>query len=416
MKYFLPLLAIQLTICADTGFGQHRVPSGYQPFTPTVVGGLPPNSQGLEQPVYVADRTFAISSQNENDVGLESLTANELGFDENLAIPTLEQMTLFHGGIVIAAVGDERIIVGDLIPIDKLTSKLVESPQFEMILRKELVETVTRKSLAQRFISEKVTAKPPKERAQARAQIGTKTTEIFYEQWVPKQKVKMEIVSDLEFEEKLAGQGKTLASMAREFAETTWAQEYLRAGVPEKPIINLSELQDYYNDHIDSFRRPARVRFQMLSAEFSKYKTKLAAEQAIAEMGNEVLFGGAPFEAVAKRKSTDFRASEGGRFDWTTQGALKSKVIDETIFKNPIRGLSEIIVDEDGYHIVEVLEREPGYVQSFVDAQAEIRKTVTKQKVTKLRTEFIKKVRTETPVWTKWPQDIPGSKDIRELE
>ena len=91
---------------------------------------------------------------------------------------------------------------------------------------------------------------------------------------------------------------------------------------------------------------------------------------------------------------------------------MKSAVIDKAIFENPLRRLSEILTDEDGYHIVEVLERQPASVQSFAEAQAEIRKILSKQTSTKLRTEFMKKVRAETPVFTKWPEDIPGSKDL----
>jgi parvulin-like peptidyl-prolyl isomerase len=77
-----------------------------------------------------------------------------------------------------------------------------------------------------------------------------------------------------------------------------------------------------------------------------------------------------------------------------------------------VLGLSQIIEDNEGYHIVEVLAREQDTVQPFADAQADIRKLLVKQKVSKLKSEFIQKVRDETPVWTKWPSDIPGSKDI----
>jgi hypothetical protein len=413
MKKSLALLTASLIVCDSIAICQ-QPPPGYQPFTPPVVGGLPPNSKGLEQPVFVADRelpNMRLNGGGENEVG-ESFAGNGLGFDETLAIPTLQQMTLFEPGMLVAVVGEEVITAGDLFPPDKLTPQIVASPQFEMMLRKELVEVVTRKALAQRFVNDKLAGKPIKERAQARKHIETQTTKIFYEKWVPKTREAMGLTSDLQLEEELAKKGKTLASMKRDFAETTWAQEHLRESVPEKPLVELSEMQDYYNDKLDSFKRPARVRFQMLSAVFSKYPNKQAAYQAIAEMGNEVFVGGATFEGVAKRKSTDFRASEGGQFDWTSEGALKSKIIDKTIFENPVRGLSQIIEDSDGYHIVEVLERQAASVQSFAEAQAEIRKLLIKQKSNNLKAEFIKKVRDATPVWTKWPADIPGSTDI----
>jgi hypothetical protein len=206
--------------------------------------------------------------------------------------------------------------------------------------------------------------------------------------------------------------GKSLASFKKEFAENTWAQEHLRESVKEKPIIELSELNDYYNDHIESYRRPAKVRFQILSAMFSKYPSKAVANQAIVDMGNEVRLGGSRFDGVAKRSSSGLKAAEGGQVDWTSQGALKSQVIDNAIFSLPVGGLSPILEDEDGFHIIEVLERVPAHVQSFVDSQAEIKKKLTKEKISKQRMEFIKKVRSETQVYTQWPADIPNSQDI----
>ena len=119
---------------------------------------------------------------------------------------------------------------------------------------------------------------------------------------------------------------------------------------------------------------------------------------------------------MAKRQSTGLGASEGGLFDWTTQGALKSKKIDAAIFEYDLRRLSPIIEDSEGYHIVEVLEREQAYTQTFAQAQAEIRKSLTKQKISKQRNDFIKKVREETPIWTTWPEDIPGSQNISKLQ
>jgi hypothetical protein len=385
----------------------------YQPYTPTVVGGLPPNSKGLEQPVYVADRVYSNQPNSAGD-GFDSeyIPEGSLGLEDAKVVPLPDRMDRFEAGILIAVVGEEHVLVGDLIPPSKLTPQLTGHAQFEAHLRKELMEVITRKCLAQRFLNDKVSGKPVKDRADAKKHMKTQTAKIFHQKWKPLQMERMKCESELEFEEKLAEAGKSLSSMMRDFAENTWAQEHIREKVSEQPIVELSEMSDYYNEHVDDFKRPARVRFQMLSAQFSKFANKEAAFQAIADMGNQVLLGGAPFGAVAKRQSTGLGASDGGLFDWTTQGALKSKEVDKAIFENPIRGLSQVIENSDGYHIVEVLEREQAYTQSFAQAQADIRKILVEQKSNKQRIDFIKKVRSETPVWTKWPEDIPGSQDL----
>ncbi len=414
MKIAIASLAIVLL---SSNCPAQQDPNRYQPYTPTVVGGLPPGSSGLEQPVYVADRAVPNQPIDAADGSpAEFLTASSLGFDETKIVPSTDKMNRFEAGMLIAVVGEDPVLIGDLFPINKLTPKVIGDSQFEMAMRKGLMEIVTRKALSQRFLNDKVSGKPVKDRADAKKQMKTQTAKIFHQKWIPMQMERMKCESSLEFAEKLAEAGKTLQSMMRDFAENTWAQEHVREKVSENPIIELSELNDYFQEHIDDFKRPARVRFQMLSANFSKFPTKQDAFQAIADMGNQVLLGGAPFGAVAKRQSTGLGASDGGLFDWTTQGALKGKEIDKAIFENPIRGLSPVIETSDGYHIVEVLEREHAYTQSFAQGQAEIRKILIQKKVSKQRSDFIAKVRAETPIWTKWPEDIPGSQNISLLQ
>jgi parvulin-like peptidyl-prolyl isomerase len=417
MRKIIASVAVGLLASGSSVAISQQAPNRFQPYTPTVVGGLPPGSKGLEQPVYVAERMPANQPIKATDgLGPEFLTASNLGFNEAQFVPSTDSMDRFEAGMLVAVVGEEPVLVGDLFPPSKLTAKVLGHSQFELQLRKELMEAVTRKSLAQKFLNDKVSGKPVKDRADAKKQMNTQTTKIFHQKWKPMQMEKMKCESDLEFEEKLAEAGKTLQSMMRDFAENTWAQEHVREKVPENPNVELSEMSDYFNDHIDDYKRPSRVRFQMLSADFAKFPTKEAAYKAIADMGNQILLGGAPFAAVAKRQSTGLGASDGGLFDWTNQGELKSKEIDKAIFENPVKGLSQIIENSSGYHIVEVLEREQARTQTFVEVQADIRKKRVEQKHSKLRNDFIKKVREETPIWTKWPEDIPGSRDISELQ
>ena len=418
MKNLIVQFVIGLVLASSCAIAQQDA-NRYQPYQPTVVGGLPPGSKGLEQPVYVADRVLPqpTSSVDVTDgIAPAYLSASNLGFDESKIVPAANKMNRFESGERVAVIGEEPVLVGDLFPVNKLTPQILNHPQFEMQLRKLLMEVVTRKALAQRFIDDKVSGKPLKERGEARKQMKTQTAKIFHQKWVPMQMQKMGCNSMLEFEQKLAEAGKDLKTMQVDFSENTWAQEHVREKVPETPNVELSELNDYYADHIDEFKRPARVRFQLLSADFSKFSSKEEAFKAIADMGNQILLGGAPFGAVAKRQSTGLGASDGGLFDWTIQGELKSKEIDKAIFANPVGGLSQIIENSDGFHIVEVLQREAAYTQTFTQAQADIRKSLVDKKAAKMQKDFIKRVREETAIWTKWPEDIPGSHDISELQ
>jgi parvulin-like peptidyl-prolyl isomerase len=124
-------------------------------------------------------------------------------------------------------------------------------------------------------------------------------------------------------------------------------------------------------------------------------------------MGNDVLRG-APFAEVAKLRSHGPTRFDGGIYDWTTKGSLVSKVLDEAIFGLPVGSMSQILEDENGYHIVRVIERVDAGRKEFLEAQTEIRKKLRDQDIERQTKEFVEKMKSRTPVWTIF-DDQPGN-------
>lgn len=342
---------------------------------------------------------------------VQQASANDVPVDSSISTGG----ELFAASYIVAVVGEERVLVGDLFPAEKVTAQMIQNPEFQMHLRKSLKMSIQQKCLAQYFVNSQATGKPKKERDDIRAKMMAKTAEIFRTKVLPEQVKRAKLETEAEFIQLLESQGTSLASMMRSFAEQVWADQALREGVKEKPTVFLDEMQDYYDQHPDQWQRPSRARFRIMSAVFSKYPNREAAYQAIAEMWNQVYFGGAPFEAVAKKLSTGFSADQGGTIDWTRRGALKSKPIDETVFSIPVRALSQVIEDSEGFHVVEVLERQNAYQMTFPQAQGEIKESILKNKKTLLENDYKKKIQDLTPIWTRWPEDIPGSRDLSEI-
>jgi parvulin-like peptidyl-prolyl isomerase len=172
------------------------------------------------------------------------------------------------------------------------------------------------------------------------------------------------------------------------------------------------DILDYYEKNIDKWRMPARVKWRELVIRFDKHASKDEAKNAINNLGNEVFLTGKPFEAVARDSSEGHNAKDGGNYEWTTVGSLKSEVIETALFNLPLRRLSEVIEDDIGYHIVEVLEREPARIQEMSEIQTEIRTKLSNEIRAEKLQEFRKKILIRTPVWTMWPEDIQGSKPL----
>jgi parvulin-like peptidyl-prolyl isomerase len=323
----------------------------------------------------------------------------------------------FEAGRMIAVVGTEPVLVGDLhspmnVPEDALSDR-----EFEMRLRKELANSIAKKCLAQHFLSLQTAGKSKKERDEIRSKMMAKTAEIFRTQVMPEQMKQFKCESDLEFIQLVESQGSSLPSLMRSFTESAWAEQAIREGTKEKYDTQLFELQDYYDQNPGEWERNRRARFRVLSAPFKAFENNREAAYAkIVDMGNQVYLGGAPFEAVAKQSSKGYNADEGGVFAWVSPGDLKSKVVEDAVFSIELRALSPILEDADGYYIIEVLERQEPRTVTFAEAQADIRTKLINRKKERERKEFVKNVIEKTPIWTRWPQDIPGSRDLSEIE
>jgi parvulin-like peptidyl-prolyl isomerase len=122
-------------------------------------------------------------------------------------------------------------------------------------------------------------------------------------------------------------------------------------------------------------------------------------------MGNEVYLGGAPLWAVAKRSSHGVTAGDGGQFDGTSQGSLRSKVLDAAIFTLPLNQLSSVLEDEDGFHIVRVLERRDAGRTPFETCQGEIKEKLKKEHVDQQKAAYLADLRERTPVWTVFDEE-----------
>lgn len=375
------------------------------------VAGLPTEGRTLEQPVFIASRNTGLSNSSPNNMDFSEYVDDSVGQSQTEPRLNLKE---FAAGDLIAWVGREPVLVGHIIDPKKASPELLQNPALEPQLRKMLAQIVIRKALAQRFIDEQVGGKTLKEREAASSQVNRKIAEMFYKEALPDMMKRQKCETEEEFHQILEKSNRTVQSLQYEWTENMLASQCVRSNVNSKPVIELNEMQDYYDEHIDEFKRNARARFEILTANFSKYPSKEAALYAISEMGNQVFFGN-PFENVAKSMSTGWTASQGGKMDWTTKGSLKSKQIDEAIFSLPMNELSQVIEDSDGYHIVRVIERTEALTLSFSEVQSEIRKKLTEEKTKKLEKEFLDKVRAETPIWTRWPEDFPGSLPLSQL-
>jgi len=351
------------------------------------------------------------SASPENALNVPSSTAPQA-----LEVAAIDQ---FPPGELVAIVGEEPILAADLFSMvdpmlidakEKLTDEQFEALR-EKLVRQSLGKLIQTKMLAQYFVGEQLIGKSLEERKSGKEQINKRMTSAFFEMMMPRMLEQQKVETPLELDRVLRDEGSSVASQMRTFKDSMMAQEAMRKHIPEKFEITAIEMRDRYDEKMEDWQRPARAKFRILTAQFTKTADRNEAERLIIEMGNEALTGG-NFEAVARQKSHGSHALDGGRYDWTTQGSLKSTEINDIVFQIPLRRLSQIFEDQDGFHIVEVLDRDPARIVPFEEAQDDIRDSLVEFRKRKAQEKLIEKLQERTTVWSKWPDDVPNAKPL----
>lgn len=236
----------------------------------------------------------------------------------------------------------------------------------------------------------------------------------FDEHMLPRLLKEAGVATVAEYEHQLRAKGQSLERSRKTFFEQGLAQEWLRKNTKIDEEIPHADMIASYENHIEDYKFPAKVRFEALTVKIRPGRTRKQAWDRLAAMGNEVL-AQRPFADVAREKSDGPTARDGGVFDWTSRGSLSSKRLDEAVFSLPVGQLSAIIEDEPSLnlpdvqtlHIVRVLERSEAGQTPFLEAQVAIKQSLLEDRRRKATDEYLAKLRERTPVWTIF-DDEPG--------
>ncbi|WP_235934782.1 peptidylprolyl isomerase [Candidatus Laterigemmans baculatus] len=362
--------------------------------------------------VLLAEATGRAVAQELSPAQLAQLQAMEL--------PT-EPSTL------LAIVGDNPILLGDLMP--KIESRIMQLAKGDIsqippeqlkilrlrLLRALLAQTIQTKMLGHAFMMSQVGASSAEQRREAQTKIAAQARRAFYESEIPRMLEESKLNSIQELDAKLRESGSSLKTLEHEYQDKMLGAVYIQKLVPRDPAVTLNELRAYYEKHREEFSHPARARWEQLTVLFSRFPNKQEADRAISDMGREAYFGG-NMQKVAKERSQEPLAASGGLHDWTRQGSLASKVLDEQIFSLPLNRMSPRIEDADGYHIIRVLDREEAGVTPLGELQDELRKKIQAQKVAEAEAKLMQEIRRDVPVWSLYPDDVDGAMPLGSVE
>ena len=312
---------------------------------------------------------------------------------------------------ILARVGSDIILAGEIVP---LVDKAMKDNKDQI---PESQWEATREALIRQAIEGRVQAKlfcadiKRKLPAAGLEHIKGVYGDGFEKHEIPSRLKKANLVSRLELNRELEKIGSSLKQEKLLFVERAMAMKWIDENVRDTGEITHDDMLDYYREHQEDYEQLARARWEQLTVRFSHHPNEAEAYDAIARMGNEVL-DGRPFADLAKECSEGTTARHGGIRDWTTQGSLRSKELDRAIFGLPVGKLSQIIEDEQGLHVIRVLEREDSSRTPFVEAQVEIKEKLGVERRKRQLEEFTARLKSEIPVWTVFDEQTADNRSL----
>ena len=160
--------------------------------------------------------------------------------------------------------------------------------------------------------------------------------------------------------------------------------------------ISDAQVQQYYNAHKDEFRTAERVHARhILLSTANKSKEEVAKIQAQAEALDKQLKAGGDFSELAKKNSQDpGSAAKGGDLGWVSRGQMVKPFEDATFSLKP-NEISNVVTTEYGFHIIQVLEKQPAHVQSLEEVKPSIEAGLRNQSVNDRMQDLIDKAHAE---------------------
>ncbi|MFH1856832.1 MAG: peptidylprolyl isomerase [Candidatus Omnitrophota bacterium] len=191
--------------------------------------------------------------------------------------------------------------------------------------------------------------------------------------------IKNKFGGDDAFKEALVSQGLSVDMLKKRYREQLMMKKIFEREVKSKIVILPTQVQEYYQQHVDEFKEPETVVLRMITLKVSKPEDK----EAVLEKAKEVkkkIDAGEKFDELAKQFSEDASAIEGGLVGYVKKGQFMQQ-IDEAVFKLEAGGVSDIIESELGFHIFKVDEKIPSHTRQFSEARTEIENMFYQEKI-----------------------------------
>jgi peptidyl-prolyl cis-trans isomerase D len=160
--------------------------------------------------------------------------------------------------------------------------------------------------------------------------------------------------------------------------------QYVLLEMKDVPVIGDAEVEKYYQDHVAEFEVPRQVQVTHILARVPETGGSEAENRAKAKIQDAIrrAKGGEDFAAIARQVSEDPEsAGRGGELGWVAKGALVPQFEAVAFVLKKGEVASEPVRTPHGYHAVKVLDVREGMRRSLKEATPQIRAKLLTERI-----------------------------------
>lgn len=125
-----------------------------------------------------------------------------------------------------------------------------------------------------------------------------------------------------------------------------------------------------------------------------------AAYQKAEAIAEEARKPGVDFAKLAKEKSEDASASDGGDLGWFGHGVME-EAFEKAAFTTPPGKVSDPVRTDYGWHVIKVIARRPVKVKSFAEVKDQLKEKLRREQLAKYGDEYEKDLRSKAIIEVK---------------
>jgi parvulin-like peptidyl-prolyl isomerase len=185
-----------------------------------------------------------------------------------------------------------------------------------------------------------------------------------------------------------------------EFTKGILTQALIEETVNKNVTVTDKEIEAYYNQHRDEFQVPEKIKVShILIAVPSDADENVKAEKK--KQAEQILFkikAGENFAELAQQYSDDDATKKrGGVMGFFSKGS-KNEELEEIAFSLKKGEVSEIVLMTKGYHIIKMLDRKEGTTRTLEESQKKINNKLTQKKKNEAIQDLLKDLKARTKV------------------